>query len=165
MGSAEVFLRKRPSEREIINDYKGSKVLAMVLAVVMVVMAMPMSAFAAVASDLPEEMVDHSILRALAYTGYDVDQQIADGTLYQSGSYGSRTPSNILSGINYGTSTSGFETVADASTVTGLAPNIARYQDYGLCCASFVTYYICNFLPNIEGVDTQFMENDLMNTQ
>lgn len=143
---------------------KWSKVLAMVLAVVMVVMAMPMSAFAAVASDLPEEMVDHSILRALAYTGYDVDQQIADGTLYQSGSYGSRTPSNILSGINYGTSTSGFETVADASTVTGLAPNIARYQDYGLCCASFVTYYICNYLPNIEGVDTQFITDAIKAT-
>lgn len=143
---------------------KWSKVLAMVLAVVMVVMAMPMSAFAAVASDLPEEMEDHSILRALAYTGYDVDQQIADGTLYQSGSYGSRTPSNILSGINYGTSTSGFETVADASTVTGLAPNIARYQDYGLCCASFVTYYICNYLPNIEGVDTQFITDAIKAT-
>lgn len=143
---------------------KWSKVLAMVLAVVMVVMAMPMSAFAAVASDLPEEMVDHSILRALAYTGYDVDQQIADGTLYQSGSYGSRTPSNILSGINYGTSTSGFETVADASTVTGLAPNIARYQDYGLCCASFVTFYICNYLPNIEGVDTQFITDAIKAT-
>lgn len=143
---------------------KWSKVLAMVLAVVMVVMAMPMSAFAAVASDLPEEMVDHSILRALAYTGYDVDQQIADGTLYQSGSYGSRTPSNVLSGINYGTSTSGFETVADASTVTGLAPNIARYQDYGLCCASFVTYYICNYLPNIEGVDTQFITDAIKAT-
>lgn len=143
---------------------KWSKVVAMVLAVVMVVMAMPMSAFAAVASDLPEEMVDHSILRALAYTGYDVDQQIADGTLYQSGSYGSRTPSNILSGINYGTSTSGFETVADASTVTGLAPNIARYQDYGLCCASFVTYYICNYLPNIEGVDTQFITDAIKAT-
>ena len=143
---------------------KWSKVLAMVLAVVMVVMAMPMSAFAAVASDLPEEMVDHSILRALAYTGYDVDQQIADGTLYQSGSYGSRTPSNILSGINYGTSTSGFETVADASTVTGLAPNSARYQDYGLCCASFVTYYICNYLPNIEGVDTQFITDAIKAT-
>lgn len=143
---------------------KWSKVLAMVLAVVMVVMAMPMSAFAAVASDLPVEMVDHSILRALAYTGYDVDQQIADGTLYQSGSYGSRTPSNILSGINYGTSTSGFETVADASTVTGLAPNIARYQDYGLCCASFVTYYICNYLPNIEGVDTQFITDAIKAT-
>lgn len=143
---------------------KWSKVLAMVLAVVMVVMAMPMSAFAAVASDLPEEMADHSILRALAYTGYDVNKQIADGTLYQSGSYGSRTPTDVLSGINYGTSTSGFETVADATTVTGLAPNIARYQDYGLCCASFVTYYICNYLPNIEGVDTQFITDAIKAT-
>ena len=143
---------------------KWSKVLAMVLAVVMVVMAMPMSAFAAVASDLPEEMVDHSILRALAYTGYDVEKQIDDGTLYQYGHYGSRIPTEILSGINYGTSTSGFETVADASTVTGLAPNIARYQDYGLCCASFVTYYICNYLPNIEGVDTQFITDAIKAT-
>lgn len=143
---------------------KWSKVLAMVLAVVMVVMAMPMSAFAAVASDLPEEMVDHSILRALAYTGYNVDKQIADGTLYQYGHYGSRIPTEILSGINYGTSTSGFETVADDSTVTGLAPNIARYQEYGLCCASFVTYYICNYLPNIEGVDTQFITDAIKAT-
>ena len=143
---------------------KWSRVLAMVLAVVMVVMAMPMSAFAAVASDLPEEMVDHSILRALAYTGYNVDKQIADGTLYQYGHYGSRIPTEILSGINYGTSTSGFETVADETTVTGLAPNIARYQEYGLCCASFVTYYICNYLPNIEGVDTQFITDAIKAT-
>ena len=143
---------------------KWSKVLAMFLAVVMTIMAMPMSAFAAVASDLPDEMADHSILRALAYTGYDVNKQIADGTLYQSGNYGSRTPSSILSGINYGTSTSGFETVADSSTVTGLAPNIARYQEYGLCCASFVTYYICNYLPNIEGVDTQFITDAIKAT-
>lgn len=143
---------------------KWSRVLAMILAVVMAVMAMPMGAFAAAASDLPEEMLDHSILRALAYTGYDVDQQIKDGTLYQSGSYGSRTPTGVLSGINYGTSTSGFETVADNSTVTGLAPNIARYQDYGLCCASFVTYYICNYLPNIEGVDTQFITDAIKAT-
>ena len=143
---------------------KWSKVLAMFLAVVMTIMAMPMSAFAAVASDLPDEMADHSILRALAYIGYDVNKQIADGTLYQSGNYGSRTPSSILSGINYGTSTSGFETVADSSTVTGLAPNIARYQEYGLCCASFVTYYICNYLPNIEGVDTQFITDAIKAT-
>ena len=46
---------------------------------------------------------------------------------------------------------------SDSSTVTGKAPNIARFEQYGLCCASFVTYYICNYLPNIEGVDTQFI--------
>ncbi len=143
---------------------KLSKALALVLCLVMTVMALPMSAFAAVASDLPENMADHSILRALEYTGYDVAKQKADGTLYQSGSYGSRTPTAVLSGINYGTSTSGFETVSDSSTVTGLAPNIARYQQSGLCCASFVTYYVCNYLPNIEGVDTQFITDAIKAT-
>ena len=136
----------------------SARVMAMLLAVVLMLSAFPMSAFAAAASDLPDEMLDHPILRALAYTGYDVEQQIADGTLYQSGSYGSRTPSNILSGINYGTSTSGQETVADSSTVTGKAPDIARFQQYGLCCASFVSYFILNYLPNIEGVDTSYIQ-------
>lgn len=46
------------------------RALAMILAVVMCVMALPMSAFAAVASDLPDNMADHAILRALEYTGY-----------------------------------------------------------------------------------------------
>ena len=46
-----------------------TKALAMLLAVVMCIMAMPMSAFAAVASDLPDNMADHAILRALEYTG------------------------------------------------------------------------------------------------
>lgn len=53
-----------------------------------------------------------------------------DGTLYQSGSYGSRTPSSVLSDISYGTSTSGKETVTDSSTPTGKAPDIARYKQY-----------------------------------
>ena len=145
------------------NKNKWSKVLAMFLAVVMTIMAMPMSAFAAVASDLPDNMADHSILRALEYTGYDVQKQKNDGTLYQSGSYGSRTPAAVLSGINYGTSTSGKETVADSSTVTGRAPDIATFQSKGLCCASFVTYYICNYLPNIEGVASKVSENTLKN--
>ena len=135
----------------------SARVMAMLLAVVLILSAFPMSAFAAVASDLPDEMADHAILRALEYTGYDVQKQKDDGTLYQSGSYGSRTPTAILSGINYGTSTSGKETVADNSTVTGLAPDIARYQQYGLCCASFVTYFVLNYLPNIEGVDTSYI--------
>ncbi len=134
-----------------------TRAMAMLLSVVMLLAAFPMNAFAAVASDLPDNMADHAILRALEYTGYDVQKQKDDGTLYQSGSYGSRTPAAVLSDISYGTSTSGKETVADSSTVTGLAPNIARFEQYGLCCASFVTYFVCNYLPNIEGADTQFI--------
>lgn len=136
-----------------------TKALAMLLAVVMCIMAMPMSAFAAVASDLPDNMADHAILRALEYTGYDVQAQKDNGTLYQSGSYGSRTPAAVLSDISYGTSTSGKETVADSSTVTGRAPDIATFESKGLCCAAFVTYFICNYLPNIEGADTSLITN------
>lgn len=135
------------------------KIVSALLTVLMIVGMMPTSAFAAAASDLPENMTNHSILRALEYTGYDVQQQINDGTLYQSGSYGSRTPSSVLSDINYGTSTSGKETVADSSTPTGKAPDIAKFEQYGLCCAAFVTYYVCNYLPNVEGVDTSLISD------
>ena len=53
----------------------SARVMAMLLAVVLILSAFPMSAFAAVASDLPDEMADHAILRALEYTGYDVQKQ------------------------------------------------------------------------------------------
>lgn len=148
---------------------KFSKVISALLAAVMLLCAMPMSAFAAPASDLPSNMVDHSILRALEYTGYNVQAQKNDGTLYQSGSYGSRTPSSILSDIHYGTSTSGRETVTDSSTPTGKAPDIATFESKGLCCAAFVSYYVLNYLPNIEGSDTQFIADAInatgMNSQ
>ena len=147
----------------------STRLMTMFLAVLMVISIMPMSAFAAPASDLPANMVDHSILRALEYTGYNVQQQKNDGTLYQSGSYGSRAPASVLSNISYGTSTSGQETVADSSTPTGKAPNIALFEQKGLCCAAFVSYYVMNYLPNIEGADTQFISDAIhatgMNSQ
>ncbi len=147
----------------------STRLMTMFLAVLMVISIMPMSAFAAPASDLPANMVDHSILRALEYTGYNVQQQKNDGTLYQYGSYGSRAPASVLSDISYGTSTSGQETVADSSTPTGKAPNIALFEQKGLCCAAFVSYYVMNYLPNIEGADTQFISDAIhatgMNSQ
>ena len=146
-----------------------SKILSIILASLLLISVLPLSVFAAPASDLPENMIDSPILRALEYTGYDVQQQKDDGTLYQTGSYGSKIPSAILSGINYGTALSGKETVADSSTITGLAPDIAKFKQYGLCCAAFVTYYVCNYLPNIEGADTQFITDAInatgMNSQ
>lgn len=148
------------------------KLLSLLLALVMVLSAFPISAFAAPASDIPDKMLDNSIVRALAYTGYNVQKQKDNGTIYQTGHYGGalkRNAPDVLSDIHYGTATSGKETVSDSSTVTGKAPNIARFEQYGLCCASFVTYYICNYLPNIEGVDTQFITDAInatgMNSQ
>lgn len=146
-----------------------TKVLSAFLAAIMLLSMLPMSAFAAPASELPENMVDHAILRALEYTGYDVQKQKDDGTLYQTNSFGSRTPSSVLSNIHYGTALSGKETTADSSTVTGKKPDIAKFEQYGMCCASFVTYFICNYLPNIEGSDTQFITDAInatgMNSQ
>lgn len=137
-----------------------NKILAMLLVVSLLIGALPVTVFAAPASDIPENMLDNSILRALEYTGYDVQKQKDNGTLYQYGYYSTRLENNapeILSDIHYGYSMSGKETVADSSTVTGRAPDISRFEKNGLCCASFVTYFLCNYLPNIEGADTQFI--------
>lgn len=145
----------------------STRLLTALLAVIMVFSIMPMSAFAAPASDIPEEMLDNSILRALEYTGYDVQAQKDKGTLYQYGHYGSQLLNNdpgILSDIHYGTSTSGRETVADSSTVTGLAPDLAKFEQYGLCCAGFTSYFVLNYLPNIEGKDTQFITDAILET-
>lgn len=95
-----------------------SKILSIILASLILLSIIPLSVFAAPASDLPENMIDSPILRALEYTGYDVQAQKDNGTLYQSGSYGSKCPESIRSNIHYGTSTSGKETVADSSTIT-----------------------------------------------
>ncbi|MFQ9799990.1 MAG: SpaA isopeptide-forming pilin-related protein [Clostridia bacterium] len=146
-----------------IKQKAPQRLLSLLLTFVMLLTAIPLSAItasAAPASDIPEEMLDSAILRALEYTGYDVQRQKDKGTLYQSGHYGSRLAANdpsILSDISYGLVLSGKDTVADNTTATGLAPNIAKFEQYGLCCASFVTYFICNYLPNIEGADTGFI--------
>lgn len=155
-----------------IKNKITTKVLTMFLAVVMILGTLPMSAFAAPAADVPETMRDNAILRALQYTGYNVQKQKDNGTLYQKGYYASSLATkapDILSKISYSTALSGKETVADSSTKTGLAPDIARFERNGLCCASFVTYFICNYLPNIEGADTQFITDAInatgMNSQ
>ena len=143
------------------------RIAAIAMVVMMVLTALPLTAFAAPASDIPQEMLDSSILRALEYTGYDVQTQKNNGTIYQSGHYGSKLATNapnILSNISYGLSLSGKETISDSSTITGLAPNITKFEQYGLCCASFVTYFICNYLPNIEGVDTSLVTDAVQAT-
>lgn len=47
---------------------KGKRFVAMLLAAIMILGALPMSAFAAPASDIPSEMLDNKYLDALAYT-------------------------------------------------------------------------------------------------
>lgn len=114
---------------------------------------------------IPDEMYDNYILRALEYTGYDVQKMKDNGWLYvaqyTSSNINSYAP-EVLSDIGYDDYSpflNGDETVADSSTVTGKAPNIASFESNGLVCASFVTYYMCNYLPNIEGIDTTWIHD------
>ena len=57
------------------------KWLSMLLTAVMLVAALPISAFAAPASGIPANMLDNVYLDALAYTGYNVQAQKDDGTI------------------------------------------------------------------------------------
>ena len=115
--------------------------------------------------NIPDEMWDNTILRALEYTGYDVQRQKDKGQLYVYEYIASRLKTNdpqVLSDISYwesGSCPNGDETVADSSTPTGKAPNISYFESNGLVCASFATYYLCNYLPNIEGIDTSVVYN------
>ena len=116
-------------------------------------------------SKIPEEMYDNAILRALEYSGYDVQWLKDKGYLYVSNYIASSLKTNapsVLSDIGYyssGACPNGDETIADSSTVTGRAPKISYFESNGMVCASFVTYYLCNYLPNIEGVDTSTIYN------
>ncbi len=126
--------------------------LALLMCMVMLFAALPLSALAAPNANIPKEMLDNVFLDALAYTGYDVAAQKKDGTIFVK--YSSATPDAVLSNIGYGTGPTGFETVNDSSTVSGKAPNIAKFEAGGLCCATYISYVYYNYLPNIAGIDT-----------
>ena len=119
---------------------------------------------------IPDEMYDNYILRALEYTGYDVQKMKDNGWLYvaqyTSSNINSYAP-EVLSDIGYDDYSpflNGDETVADSSTFTGRAPDIASFEASGLVCASFVSYYWNNYLPNIEGIDTTWISDAIKAT-
>lgn len=125
---------------------KGKRFVAMLLAAIMILGALPMSAFAAPASDIPSEMLDNKYLDALAYTGYKVQAQKDDGTIFKKYGY-QLEGSSILSGITYDYTCNGLETTSAGK------PDIAVFRANGLCCASYVSYVYFNYLPNVAGVD------------
>lgn len=111
----------------------SSRFLSLFLAVLMIASMIPTTVFAAPASDIPSEMLDNVYLDALAYTGYGVQAQKNDGTIFKT--YGSRATA-YGSDISYGLVKYGTETVTKSGTATGLAPDIAGFESSGLCCAS-----------------------------
>lgn len=108
---------------------------------------------------LPDEMMESYIADSLTYLGYKTSKHKSLGTYLQDCASGPRTPMSVRSNIGYGGVPSGQETVKDKSTVSGKAPNVAKFEKYGLCCAGFVSYYYLNYLPNIAGVDTSYIKS------
>ncbi len=124
------------------------RILSGILAMLMLVISVPVTSFAAVADDVPEDMRSNVFLDALAYTGYDLQAQINDGTLYKNIS--AATPSGVLSDITYG---SGSPYATGLETDDNGKPNISYFESRGLVCASYVSYVLFNYLPNIAGID------------
>ncbi len=107
---------------------------------------------------LPDEMLESYVSKSVTYLGYKTAKQIKAGSYMQDYATGPRTPMAYRSKIRYGGGPSGQETVKDKSTVTGRAPNVKKFEAQGMCCASFVSYYYLNYLPNIAGVDTSYIK-------
>lgn len=122
------------------------KLMAIIFAVITVISVMPLTALAAPASDIPKDMLNNPYLDALAYTGYKVQAQKDDGTIFKV--YSNAAPASVRSGIGYGTGPTGLET-----TAAGL-PDIAKFKSQGLCCASYVSYVLFNYLPNVAHIST-----------
>ena len=114
-------------ERICFMKKKIYKLLSVFVSILLILALIPLSAMAAPASDIPAEMLDNAFLRALAYTGYDVQAQKNDGTIYKQVT--SSVPASVRSNIVYGTDLYGTETVSNAGTATGLAPNISAFEN------------------------------------
>lgn len=108
---------------------------------------------------VPDEMLNSDILQALSYLGVHVQKLKDNGVLFQTGHIASRTPSYAKSPVPYsrGGNGSGLQTVADSTTFTGLAPDVASFKKTGLDCVDFVAYYLVNYLPNIKGADVSML--------
>ena len=102
----------------------------MFLSVVMILGILPMSAFAAPAADVPESMRDNAILRALQYTGYNVQKQKDNGTLYQKGYYASSLATELVENK--------YEP-QEVRRVTVVSGQTATFENSALC-ASFNGY-------------------------
>ena len=86
--------------------HKLLRLLCAAVAIMLVLSALPL--FAAPASDIPANMLDNVFLDALTYTGYKTETQKADGSIFVT--YGTKTPTTVLSGIGYDTGSSRLST-------------------------------------------------------
>ena len=125
------------------------RILAIVIAFSILIISIIVPPYVSAANNEPSNMLNNVFLNALEYTGYDVQRQISNGTIYRN--YGSSgTPNSVTSNIPYSLSAiaSGLETTNSGK------PNIRHFENYGLCCGSYVSYVYYNYLPNVAKIST-----------
>ena len=125
------------------------RILAIVIAFSILIISIIVPPYVSAANNVQSNMLNNVFLNALEYTGYDVQRQISNGTIYRN--YGSSgTPNSVTSNIPYSLSAiaSGLETTNSGK------PNIRHFENYGLCCGSYVSYVYYNYLPNVAKIST-----------
>lgn len=125
------------------------RILAIVIAFSILIISIIVPPYVSAANNVPSNMLNNVFLNALEYTGYDVQRQISNGTIYRN--YGSSgTPNSVTNNIPYSLSAiaSGLETTNSGK------PNIRHFENYGLCCGSYVSYVYYNYLPNVAKIST-----------
>ena len=96
---------------------------------------------------------DNVFMDSLIYTGYNIQKHIADGEMWKYRLASTKRAKGWLSKIGYGGVASGYETNAEGK------PDIRYFErSGGLVCASYVTYVYFNYLPNVAGIDTSFLD-------
>ncbi len=99
------------------------------------------------------DMNDNVFMDSLIYTGYNIQKHIADGEMWKYRLASTKRAKGWLSKIGYSGIPSGYEKTSDGK------PNIDYFiKKGGLCCASYVTYVYFNYLPNVAGIDTSFLD-------
>lgn len=97
------------------------------------------------------DIEDNVFMDSLIYTGYNITKHRQDGLMWTYILASQKRGKGWLSKIGYGGGCSGYETDAAGK------PNIARFERGGLVCASFVTYVYFNYLPNVAGINTNYL--------
>lgn len=165
--------------------------LSLLLALV-IMLNVPISAFAAdedgieayayTYDDERAEMMAHPAFSALKYLGYDRNETMENaGTLFDvitsKVDKANRTSigynnNGLCTGQQTSSSNTGY---LDVQSATGLYPNVSWFEAgktgtvsnpdgyAGMDCADYAAYYLTNYLPNIENVDIDWLDDILAN--
>ena len=95
---------------------------------------------------------DNIFMDSLVYTGYNIEKHRADGLMWVYVLASQKRGKGWLSQIGYQGYAMGYETTADGK------PDIDLFvRKGGLVCATYVNYVYFNYLPNVAGIDTSFL--------